>query len=184
MAACLTAGLTISGINAEVSKDQWEFQIGPSEGIHAADELLMGRYLLERIAEKYQKIICYDPKPFEFINGSGCHTNFSTKLMRDKDSTSNANGINEIHRVIQNMEKHHAEDIQQYGANNDKRLSGIHETSSYDKFSWGVANRGASVRINNNTHRDGFGYFEDRRPAANMDPYLVTSILMHRVVEE
>ena len=182
MAACLTAGLTISGINAEVSKDQWEFQIGPSEGIHAADELLMGRYLLERIAEKYQKIICYDPKPFEFINGSGCHTNFSTKLMRDKDSTSNANGINEIHRVIQNMEKHHAEDIQQYGKDNDKRLSGIHETSSYDKFSWGVANRGASVRINNNTHRDGFGYFEDRRPAANMDPYLVTSILMHRVI--
>jgi glutamine synthetase len=184
MAACLTAGLTISGINAEVSKDQWEFQSGPSEGIHAADELLMGRYLLERIAEKYQKIICYDPKPFEFINGSGCHTNFSTKLMRDKDSTSNANGINEIHRVIQNMEKHHAEDIQQYGKDNDKRLSGIHETSSYDKFSWGVANRGASVRINNNTHRDGFGYFEDRRPAANMDPYLVTSILMHRVIDE
>lgn len=104
--------------------------------------------------------------------------------MRDKNDTENSRGINEIYRVIRNMEKHHTEDIQQYGRDNDKRLSGIHETSSYDKFSWGVANRGASVRINNNTHRDGFGYFEDRRPAANMDPYLVTSILMQRVIEE
>ena len=185
MAACLTAGLTISGINAEVSKDQWEFQIGPSEGVRAADELFMARYLLERIAEKYKKVICYDPKPFSHINGSGCHTNFSTKIMRDKSvvGDGSAGGINEIDRVIQNMEKHHAQDIQHYGADNNKRLSGIHETSSYDKFSWGVGNRGASVRINNNTHVSGFGYFEDRRPAANMDPYLVTSILMQRVIE-
>ena len=183
MAACLTAGLNISGINAEVSKDQWEFQVGPSEGIRAADELLMARYLLEIIAEKYQKTICFDPKPFAHINGSGCHANFSTKYMRDK-SKDGTNGLTEIHRVIQNMDKHHAEDIQKYGADNDKRLSGIHETSSYTAFSWGVANRGASVRINNNTHRDGCGYFEDRRPAANMDPYLVTSILMQRVIEQ
>jgi glutamine synthetase len=183
MAVCLTAGINISGINAEVSKDQWEFQIGPSEGVRAADELMVARFLLERIAEKYQKTICYDPKPFAHINGSGCHTNFSTKSMRDK-CEDGVGGINEIHRVIQNMEKHHTEDIQQYGADNDKRLSGIHETSSYFAFSWGVANRGASVRINNNTHRDGFGYFEDRRPAANMDPYLVTSTLMQRVIEE
>ena len=185
MAACLNAGLNISGINAEVSKDQWEFQIGPSEGVRAADELLMARFLLERIAEKYQKVICYDPKPFAYINGSGCHANFSTKAMREKNRVDGdgIGGINEIERVIKNMEKHHSEDIQHYGKDNDKRVSGIHETSSYDEFSWGVANRGASVRINNNTYRDGFGYFEDRRPAANMDPYLVTSILMQRVIE-
>jgi glutamine synthetase len=184
MAACLTSGLNISGINAEVSKDQWEFQIGPSEGIRAADELLMARFLLERIAEKYQKTICYDPKPFAHVNGSGCHTNFSTILMRNKKDKYGNGGIVEIHRVIKNMEKHHIEDIEHYGKDNDKRLSGIHETSSYSVFSWGVANRGASVRINNNTDCSGFGYFEDRRPAANMDPYLVTSILMHRVIEE
>lgn len=186
MAACLNAGLNISGINAEVSKDQWEFQIGPSEGVRAADELLMAKFLLERIAEKYQKVICYDPKPFAYINGSGCHANFSTKAMREKNRIDGdgIGGINEIERVIKNMEKHHSQDIQHYGKDNDKRLSGIHETSSYDEFSWGVANRGASVRINNNTYHDGFGYFEDRRPAANMDPYLVTSILMQRVIED
>jgi glutamine synthetase len=179
----LTAGLNISGINAEVSKDQWEFQIGPSEGVRAADELLVARFLLERIAEKYKKTICYDPKPFTYINGSGCHTNFSTILMRNKKNKHGDGGIVEIQRVIQNMEKHHAEDIQHYGKDNDKRLSGVHETSSYNTFSWGVANRGASVRINNSTYVNGFGYFEDRRPAANMDPYLVTSILMERVIE-
>jgi glutamine synthetase len=182
MTACLHAKLNISGINAEVSKDQWEFQIGPSEGIRAADELIVARFLLERVAEKYQKIICYDPKPFSLVNGSGCHTNFSTKSMRD--NSNDAKGLREIHRVIKNMEKHHTEDIQHYGKDNDKRLSGIYETSSYGVFSWGVGNRGASVRINNNTHRDGYGYFEDRRPAANMDPYLVTSILMQRVTED
>ena len=104
--------------------------------------------------------------------------------MRNKKDKYGNGGIVEIQRVIKNMEKHHGEDIQHYGRDNDKRLSGIHETSSYSVFSWGVANRGASVRINNNTDCNGFGYFEDRRPAANMDPYLVTSILMERVIEE
>jgi glutamine synthetase len=92
-------------------------------------------------------------------------------------------GIMEIYRVINNLEKHHAQDIQHYGVSNEQRLSGKHETSSYKTFSSGIGDRGVSVRINNNTHDAGYGYFEDRRPAANMDPYLVTSILMKRVFE-
>lgn len=181
MLACIKAGITISGINAEVSKNQWEFQIGPSEGILAADELMIARFLLERIAEKYQTTISYEPKPFTHINGSGCHTNFSTLKMRtpSKDNT----GLKEISRVIDILEKSHAEDIKHYGVSNELRLSGNHETSSYDTFTWGVGDRGVSVRINNNTHNAGCGYFEDRRPAANMDPYLVTAMLMMRTID-
>lgn len=181
MLACTKAGITISGINAEVSINQWEFQIGPLEGITAADELLVARFLLERIAEKYGNTISYEPKPFMHINGSGCHANFSTLIMRTPcdDNT----GIMEIYRVINNMEKYHKEDIHYYGDRNESRLSGKHETSSYDKFSSGIGDRGASVRINNNTYEFGYGYFEDRRPAANMDPYVVTSTIMKRVIE-
>lgn len=179
MLACIKANITISGINAEVSKNQWEFQIGPSEGLKASDELLVARFLLERIAEKYNLTISYEPKPFTHINGSGCHTNFSTLKMRTP--CNDKAGLNEIYRVVDNLKKNHKEDIQQFGVSNESRLSGIHETSSYDHFTYGVGDRGASVRINNNTYRLGYGYFEDRRPAANMDPYLVTGIIMSRL---
>ena len=70
-----------------------------------------------------------------------------------------------------------------YGANNDRRMTGAHETASYDKFTHGKANRGASVRIGNDTYDEKKGYFEDRRPGANMNPYQVTSMLLKTTME-
>jgi glutamine synthetase len=172
MRACIETGLQISGINSEVSSLQWEFQIGPCEGILAGDQLTVARYLLERIAEKYSAKINYHPKPDKNINGSGCHINFSTYRTRYSDS-----GIEEIYHCIKRLSENHEELIKVYGNNNDLRLTGFHETSSYNKFSWGIGTRNTSVRIPNQVVRENRGYFEDRRPAANIDPYLATSNL-------
>ena len=168
---CMDAEINISGINAEVATNQWEFQIGPSVGIEAADELIVARFLLERIAEKYNASIDYSPKIVDTANGSGCHINFSTAKMRNK------NGIDEILICMDKLKETHAEHITCYGENNEKRLTGLHETSSYNEFTWGIGTRNTSVRIPTLTHQNGCGYFEDRRPAANIDPYLATSVL-------
>ena len=171
MDMCINAGLNISGINAEVAPGQWEYQIGPCVGIEAADQLWISRFLLERISEKYDVFINYHPKPIAFLNGSGCHTNFSTKSMRE------INGLEKIYAAIELLKLKHAEHMKVYGESNDIRLIGIHETSSFNKFVSGNADRSASIRIGNNTIKNKCGYFEDRRPAANMDPYLVTAFI-------
>lgn len=168
--ACLYAGINVSGLNGEVMPGQWEYQVGPCTGIESGDQLQMSRYIMYRVCEDFGVVVSFEPNPMKGDwNGAGCHTNYSTKAMREKG------GWDVIIAAIEKLGKKHLEHIAVYGEDNDQRLTGAHETAPIDKFSYGVAHRGASVRIPRTTKADGYGYFEDRRPASNMDPYVVTS---------
>lgn len=189
---------------------QWEFQVGPCEGINMGDHLWVARFILHRVCEDFGVVASFDPKPISGNwNGAGCHTNFSTKEMREEgglkwvlnshmilrfgksdivdfliswNSNPLISSFRAIEESIEKLAKRHHYHIRAYdpkgGLDNARRLTGHHETSNIHEFSAGVANRGASIRIPRTVGQEKKGYFEDRRPSANCDPYAVTEALI------
>lgn len=175
---CLAAGINHEGVNAEVAKGQWEFQIFGKGSKKAADEMWVARYLLERLTEKYGIDIEYHCKPLGDTdwNGSGMHANFSTTFMRE------TGGKEYFENLMAAFEAAKAEHIAVYGPDNHMRLTGKHETQSIDMFSYGVADRGASIRVPHSFARNGFkGYLEDRRPNSQGDPYQIASVILKTI---
>jgi glutamine synthetase len=181
---CLDAGINIEGINAEVAKGQWEFQIFGKGSKSAADQMWVARYIMARLTESYGIDIEWRCKPIlgPFNapldwNGSGMHANFSTKHMRE------VGGKAYFEKLMEAFNKHRDEHIAVYGPENHLRLTGLHETQSIDKFSYGLADRGASVRIPHSFVNNGYkGYLEDRRPNSAADPYLVAGRILKTIL--
>jgi glutamine synthetase len=175
---CLYANVKICGINLEVVCSQAEFQIGICNANEIGDHLWIARYILSRVAEEYGMHIDWKPKPLESFNGSGAHTNFSTKEMRKE------NGLNHIIEACKKMEPKEMIELhlQAYGNEDNKlRLTGKHETASWEKFTYGFSDRSASIRIPYTTHNAKCGYAEDRRPSSNADPYKVVSRILKTI---
>jgi glutamine synthetase len=180
---CLDAGINLEGINSEVAKGQWEFQIFGKGSKSAADQMWVARYILTRLCESYcidiewrcKPILAPFQQPLDW-NGSGMHTNFSTKFLRE------TGGKEYFEKLMAAFNAHVGEHIAVYGPENHLRLTGPHETQSIDKFSYGLSDRGASIRMPVNFIKDGYkGYLEDRRPNSAADPYLVAGRIIKTI---
>jgi len=96
----------------------------------------VSRWLLHRIAEEFGAVVSFAPKPIRGNwNGAGLHTNVSSSETRAEG------GMKHIEAIMKKLEARHAEHIKVYGEGNELRMTGAHETSSMEKFTWGVANR-------------------------------------------
>jgi glutamine synthetase len=174
---CLAAGINHEGINAEVAKGQWEFQIFGKGSHKAADDMWVARYIMMRLCEEYEVDVVWHCKPIRGDwNGSGMHTNFSFGHLRD------VGGKEYFEKLMAAFNETRADHIAVYGPDNHLRLTGLHETAPITEFRYGLSDRGASVRMPVNFIRDGYkGYLEDRRPNSEADPYQIVAQIIKTV---
>ena len=135
------------------------------------------RYLLMRLCEKHEVDVEFHCKPIKGDwNGSGMHTNFSYKYLRE------VGGKEHFEALMTAFSDNVSEHIAVYGPDNHLRLTGLHETQAIDKFSYGLSDRGASIRMPVNFVKNGYkGYLEDRRPNSEGDPYQIVSRILETI---
>ncbi|XP_065170276.1 glutamine synthetase 1, mitochondrial-like [Atheta coriaria] len=163
--ACLYAGVGLSGFNSEQIASKWKFETKPTKGIKAPDDIIVGRYLLQRIAAEFGVDASFNPKGVK-KGGSDLHVKFSTSFMAEQ------NGIEQILAAAEALAKKHKAHMSIYNSRKTKHRG------KFKKFTWGMGDRGYSVRIPFDVQSAGCGYLEDRRPAANSDPYAVCTAIM------
>jgi glutamine synthetase len=176
---CLAAGINHEGINAEVAKGQWEFQIfGKGSKEPPTRCGWRATCCSGWLTEKYGVDVEYHCKPLGDTdwNGSGMHCNFSTTYMRE------IGGKAYFEALMAAFEKNREDHIAVYGPDNHMRLTGKHETAAIHQFSYGVADRGASIRVPHSFVRNDYkGYLEDRRPNSQGDPYQIASQVLKTI---
>ena len=135
--------------------------------------------MLLKIAEKHGLAVTFEAKPvLGEWNGAGLHHNVSTKELRE-DGTEE-----KFKTIMERLALNHKDDMKVYGVDNHLRMTGELETSSPDDFSWGISDRGCSIRIPVQTIQNNWcGYFEDRRPASSIDPYQTTNAILKSLIE-
>ena len=174
--ACVYAGLTMSELCTTGLPSQWRFEMGPTEGLRASDELLLARFFLDSLCEQNALKPLYHPKPKRKCRGSACTVKYSNDQTRKED------GLTEILLIVHSLSESHAEHMPHFGKDNEKRLDGT-DASSFHEFVYGTGDKKASVNIPSIVFFEKKGYFEDRRPGANCDPYAVTALIHEAAVK-